>query len=480
MNDIRAALSDAMNAARGEDVMVGVKNIVVTEIENVDPDIDIRTTDYFNHSFAPDIVLSWKEAGKSISRDVFLRYSFRSAQLGRDVPALADLGPIVLALQDNVDKQILRDMRQDVEGAPRLLLTNVPALDDIVDESDTGRISSNYRPALPLIGLFRSNIMRGGRGLLASDTATRIREQIRSSADTNDELRNIDTFAAIVDNLFLSDSAARLTRASQLLRMGLSGEISLLDDPGFNDDPDDYVGTVIRGRLSDAELQVLVPYLLRRPDVTTDPAFWAHIGSMMSLERLESMWAHFSNLDLTPLAKANLDSWTARRAAVSINADAIDSDWGMGDESWHIHARMLCLVIGGWRLHLSLDGRKTRGRSNENPPARWADIQSALSEYPISSVTLQGIARKLGISAENSTDVYNDIATITGAVADNYYVPSLVMRSSDMDDAPAVEVDFRKMIATADAPVAVRNLGRLALKVLGYRNPTEFADSDII
>ncbi|GGU90182.1 hypothetical protein GCM10010182_00810 [Actinomadura cremea] len=484
MSDVSTALADAMNAPRGEELISSVKNIVIAELEKLDPNIRIKTTDYFNHSFIPDIVLNWKEAGKSASRDVFLRTTFRSARIGRDVPALAELGPVVLALQGNVDDRTLDEVTQEVEDAPRLLLTNVPALDSIVgaEEDYTGVAITEQVGAAdaPLLNLFRSNVMRGGRGIIAEGTASRIRDQIRPARDLDEEIRNVDSFTGLVDDLFLSDAAARLTRASQILRMGLSGDISLLSQSDLDDDPESLLGAAVRGRLSDAELRVLIPYLLRRRDVTTSPTFWAHIGSMMSLERLESMWSSFLGLDLTPLVKANLDSWSARRASLEINADVIDVDSDTNHEGWSMHARMLCLTIGAWRLHLAVDGRKTRNRGNDKPSARWDELQRVVSDYPILSVTLQGLARRLNISAESSSDVYRDIEMITDAVEDNYYVPALEMRPSNRDDAPKIVVDFGKMVATADAPANLRDLGLIGLNVLGHRQQVELGEDDLI
>jgi hypothetical protein len=41
----------------------------------VNAGVTIETTDYFNHSFAPDLVLKWERAPKRDERYVFLRFN---------------------------------------------------------------------------------------------------------------------------------------------------------------------------------------------------------------------------------------------------------------------------------------------------------------------------------------------------------------------------------------------------------------------
>ena len=55
----REAVRLALGSARSEDLIEGGKAAVVRELETLDPTVRIKTTDYFNHTFAPDLELAW-------------------------------------------------------------------------------------------------------------------------------------------------------------------------------------------------------------------------------------------------------------------------------------------------------------------------------------------------------------------------------------------------------------------------------------
>ena len=480
INGIRAVLDHALGEPRGEDLISGVKSAVIAELETLDPSIDIKSTDYFNHSFIPDLTLSWKEAGKSITRDVFLRYSLRSAAIGGDVEALADMGPILLALQEDEDRRVVEAAGREVEDVQSLLLTDVPALSDIGSGSYEVRSRSAPEAASPLLDLVRSNVVRGGRVLFVSRTAREIREKSRSSDDLNVELENIQSFTEMTGRLFREDAAARLMRAAQILRAGLTGDINMLEltsSDQADGEEDNGLPAVLHGhgRLSDGELSVLIPYLLRRDDVTASPRFWAYVGSMMSLDRLESMWEHFTNVDLTPLVAANVDSWFASRALLSFNVEEADSASDLLDvrSGWNIHARALSLVVGGWRLHMAVDGRKLKGRDGGGRASTWMQLRPVLRDYLVSSVVLQGISRRLQISARRGNDIFRDIETITDSIDDRYVVPGVEVRTSPSEDAGLVSLDLVRMLAEVSGSVTIRELAEVALRILGHRNPVD-------
>lgn len=53
---IRAALQREDPA----DLIAGVKDAVTDELLAVDPELEVQRTQYFNHTYVPDLVLAWK------------------------------------------------------------------------------------------------------------------------------------------------------------------------------------------------------------------------------------------------------------------------------------------------------------------------------------------------------------------------------------------------------------------------------------
>jgi hypothetical protein len=83
-----------MSASRADDLIAGVKDAVFRELTQLDPRAQITSTNYFNHSFIPDFVISWHDGFReTTSRDIYLRTSLQSTTAGRDIEALAEKSP---------------------------------------------------------------------------------------------------------------------------------------------------------------------------------------------------------------------------------------------------------------------------------------------------------------------------------------------------------------------------------------------------
>src|SRR4051794_34268958 len=100
-------LTDAVRAAfdqtRFSDIITRVHGAVLERLVELDPTVKIERTNYFNHSFVPDFVMTWPEANSKQSRDIFLRYDLESAQAAGDVSALGGDGGVLLSLDTDTD-----------------------------------------------------------------------------------------------------------------------------------------------------------------------------------------------------------------------------------------------------------------------------------------------------------------------------------------------------------------------------------------
>lgn len=486
-HDFTAAILNAMDTPDGDEFISRVKATVHAELELLDPTAVIEQTPYYNHSFVPDFVLSWDEAAGKSSRQVFLRTSIRSATAGNDIAALAEQRPVLLALQPARDQQRreVETAQEQVRRSPNVLVTDAAAVSDFsTDQATTDN---------PLRTLVRTNLVRGGRGVLVTDTARRLSAGTRNLGEHGE---GISELTQLIADVFTSDAATRLQRAAELLEMGVSGDLSRLQGGHFDDGSQQPVG----GRLSDAELQVLLPYLLTHPEVTTDPAYWTHLGSMLTLARLETMAADLEGINLSPLVAPNLPTWTGARASTVLYADdeehlplavptiepdsssTADADPSGDGQSgslqaetpngWHFHSRMISLVVGQWRLHLAANGKRLKGRDN-SAPARWDDIVNLLTGLKLVTVSLHGLQRRVQISAEEGGNVYDDVRTVRESIDDQFQVPEIGLRPQDVDASGKITVSFTRHLVSATAPVPADELLRLALTLLTHANPVE-------
>ena len=69
---MQGALSAALAHHSWTDTIDGVKSIVTKHLEGLHSGATVRKTVFFNHTFAPDLTLSWEDADAA-ERQVFLR-----------------------------------------------------------------------------------------------------------------------------------------------------------------------------------------------------------------------------------------------------------------------------------------------------------------------------------------------------------------------------------------------------------------------
>ncbi|MEU4801196.1 hypothetical protein [Actinosynnema sp. NPDC023587] len=468
---LRDAIADALNQDSPQDVIDDVKSAVIAEIENLDPAVQIKKTDYFNHSFAPDLVLTWKTAArKEETRELYVRYSLGSSQAAGDVDILGKGGPIFFSLNSsNDDEEFAGSIREELMRAPRSLFTNAPAIDRITLDAETEEPQHRDSPAPPLLNLFRRNVVRGGRGLIVANVAERLERS--TSTDVEEDFLYVDRFTEAVSGIFDEAATLRLRRAADLVKIALSGEVSILDRP---DDGDDGVAT-ISGKLDDTELRALLPFLLDRGQSIDDVRFWQHLGQMLTLAQLENMASTLSDHDLTPLAQANLPAWRAAKAVLSFNADALEEEGYQGPR-WRMHGGSLCASAGAWNIHFASDLRRgLRSREDSTLP-RWEKVLPSVQSFSVSKVELQGITRRISIAAdaEAAVNVLGDVVSVQGNIDDTFFVRSVEVRPAGEESAD-VNLDFSTLMATG-ANVPVDYLTRASLGVLGHRYPVSPAD----
>src|SRR5258708_1837608 len=87
-----------MASNNADDIVTGVKQAVAQEVTSLSPDATIVLTNYFNHSYMPDLVLEWNDAGRRAERPIFLRNDLRPEVTEVEVLSLARRAPVVLSL----------------------------------------------------------------------------------------------------------------------------------------------------------------------------------------------------------------------------------------------------------------------------------------------------------------------------------------------------------------------------------------------
>lgn len=434
-----------------------VHKVVVDEIKALDPSVKAVDTGYFNHSFVPDLMIEWNEAGKKLERPVYLRHSLRSSRAAGDLEDLTrtDKSSLFLSLAlDEPEKETnraRRAVRRNTES--RTLITTVPALDELVQPSAAPD---------PVLGVVRASVIRSAKGIFTESDV----ENLVLPRERRIEAEDFERFSEAVQRNFSEEAVLRINRVSSIVEQALS------------ETPD--VATVLNsGRLTAPEIRELVPYLLSLEGVTQSREFWRTVAALISLEDIERLWGSFeSGIDIGPLARAGSEIWRATRAQLSGRAEAIDDPDFDLTPKWSVRGKLLASEVGNWRVTYAFAGTKLKAPERDALPARWEDLRPNLNNYVVTDVNLTGLVTRGLYGATEGADMKNRIETFIEGADDSFHVPSVEVLTGVGDDQARIKSDFSRMLVQATPNASVETLTRVALDILGYRSPTSDADLD--
>lgn len=444
-----SAVLHAMSQSRPADVIEGVKNAVSAEMERLDPGLTIRQTRFFNHTYNPDLVVAWRENGKPCERRIFLRGSLGAALDGGDVVSLEDQGPMIIGLQQD-KRRVQRRISKTFEHASPVLTTELRSVARVsrAVDVDAGAVRD------PLGALVRGQLIRDGRGLLSEQDAARI-----DTVQSEDARTSLKAFSGTVNDLFTGATAERLTRTAQLVALFFTENPDMSSVENLREEP-----------LSDAELAVVVPYVLSRSAEKIDPRMWDLLGAMFTLERIESLAQSLAGLDLTPMIAPQIGRLRAARTLLVRNPDELsDEDLRERPASWRIRSQKLSADAGVWALFFATDGRTLKGREGGGD-ARWSELSSAVDEFDLRSVALHGLSDRFDVAGEDPTRVKANVERLTETIRDDFHIPRMTVANPEDEQAPAIEVDFGQSTISVGKKASLQAILRLST-LLARRSP---------
>lgn len=150
-----AAIHDALGAADDSYSIARIKSLPAGELARLDSRAQIRVTQYFNHTYIPDFVLTWS-SGAVREREVFLRFAQTGPAFERDLARIGPREPTVFALER---LNTAADEQADLHAVSR----DAGAL--ILDQSGLAPVAEAVKHGDAFVGLCASAVARTGRGL---------------------------------------------------------------------------------------------------------------------------------------------------------------------------------------------------------------------------------------------------------------------------------------------------------------------------
>lgn len=323
------ALRDALEVPDPHASQERVQETVAKRLEGLAPGTDARRTGYFNHSWAPDLVL---RGGDSPERQVFLRFDVREPSFEDDLRYLANEKPLFLDLlaANPVETQSREEERLDVAAALRdgdrteVLVTEVPAVDRFENSVEKDR---DVRTAT-------QHIVLGGRGLVDSSAADHIVSSWSSAAQAasraqsrplRESLDQVETYLSRISSIDLETALrSRWVAAGQPAETFPGREDWRLDDR-----PPWEIAWLVLG-LVDQEAPI-------------ERERWQDVASAVSASALGHELFRIGRAreggKVDDLIRAGLPLWTAQYAYVPpLAADSFDPfHWSFGSYSLAIN-----------------------------------------------------------------------------------------------------------------------------------------------
>lgn len=326
-----AALRQALEFDSPDGRIDSLKNSVINFLNSGDPSVRIRKTEYFNHTFAPDLVLTWPDEKQE--RPVFLRANPDPRWIEADLKVIAESHPIMLTLDDF-------RLHHNFRARERLTATAKEAHALVTDPN---AIEEFIAPRAPIATVLTNAVIRGGIGLVDELAAKRTAESAIAgfSAAESLDAEPIRSALARAERILDDEQTRRFVRLYQAVWEGQGGT------------PESFPSSrSLTGPLTGRDLSLLLETI-----TTEDVQFWRRIGRNILLEQIVAMGSA-GGTNLSRLVEANLDRLLARGARV-FGQSSSNSHRQRAD--WQVEGNCLVLRGTGWTAYFAT-------KSSELPP----------------------------------------------------------------------------------------------------------------
>lgn len=443
------------------DTVHDVKQAVIDEFEHVDSKVRIHATEYFRHSYAPDLVLRWPDDVDRGERWVYLRSKVEPTSLLEDVAIVARDQPIIFGLvpttsstgtvtleqagEPAVDSDLpagtVAQLRQRSTSVGTLI-TDPQGLDALVPPDNASGSS--------IQNLVARQILRGGRGVYdeaaSTETTAAINAGFEAAFTSGAEATSVAA-AKIRENLG-EQSGERLLRLLHAIWVGSGGRSDLFPD-----------APTASGPLSDDALELLVA----GPEID-NPKFWERLGDF-NLPQLGRLNVGDRPLNLGRLISANIDKIEGRWCRVRADQPRADHSpvlkWGIEKGSVALHGSNFSAYLALEKPHLDPIPVVLQDGIGFDELAQRSEV----AEAEIADFTGAGGGLIIGVAADGQGDVMKNPNTQSsvGAAAEN-----LTRATATLRNGHVVNCDFATTTASSRtrSVLTVRELVRHGLPLV--------------
>ncbi|MFF5663693.1 hypothetical protein ACFY7F_12830 [Streptomyces griseofuscus] len=449
MNDFTVVISDLVEDDPARNVE-SIKNAVISNIRASDAAVEIESTDYFNHTYAPDLVLRW-DKGKE-ERQVYLRTSGNPQYLREDVAVVSERKPILMPLAP------LRDPDQVVE----LEIESARSSTLVADPASLYAFSAE-RHERPVLGLLSRAVLQGGRGLVDEARARTTSDAVGMGFVAAQQAEVESTRGAVVaaESLLDPAHAGQLTRLLHAVWLGSGAPATSF--PG---------ATGVTAELDAVGLKLLLDIA-----VTDDEEFWQRIGAGITLERVCEIEGGLESENLQRLIKSNLDHFRAKSCRIS--DVPVQADYGSAPR-WFVHSGILGYTTDRYRALFSTGPVSSMDFMGyiEDGTVELGELLDRVSEagIGISELVLESATGgRIDYRAPQNSDISRDdlLHDLSSALGNRSSVVSVVVPTGGGNRHLACDLTKRAATGRTVAKFYLSELVQNAVPVLRSLRPSE-------
>jgi len=438
MTQLAALLDEALRDPDPRSGIVRAKQLIRGRLLEAEPGAEIRETDYFDHSFAPDLLMLPRGAKPGTERWVFLRTTSDPEELADDLEVVPKGGTLFVSL----DKfQVAEHGSQSLVALDRVsadqgtLVIDSPALERVSDAEVQATSTALMSQAL----------IASGRGALGGDEAQ----------------QELSAFGGGVSGAMVGDSE-RTRRAVESVTRWLPGtEASRVTSflgalwEGGGRSLTEFPGRLGTEGLTSAGLAIL----LQGPDLPNDP-FWVRIATRVSLaEIVEAVEGSSDNLQR--LTKGGVDRIKAhvclvvRDGRIRVETD----EW-----RWVVEEGCLGLRGPGFTAYLAAKREHLPEQEALRGPVDLAELRTRATRFGIAvrEIRLRTPYRTVGYDSPSGEDIVGDreldeigsalgehsVAHVEAALASDQRLAVDYVNGTGGMVGPRAQVPIRKLLGT--------------------------------
>jgi hypothetical protein len=415
-----------------------IKDGVADSFRAADAKVEVHSTEYFNNTYSPDLVLTWP--GTKEKRLVYLRANSNPQYLQEDIVLLGEddhsiLMPLAASAVAAEETQVELDL-QVLSSRHKVLVAN----------SDSLQVLAPDAKKSPYAGLISRAVLQGGKGVIRKPRAQTITETVT------------DAFASASHS-----SPEHIEEAVQAAALAL-------DTPRSNSINSFMQALWIASGAPASTFPVVVAsvpsidssslsFLLEMDDLDDDE-FWSRLGADIEIESILASGVIGSPTNLQRLMKANASRLRARVCrVVEAASGAVENSWFLGAGGLGLNIADFSAIFTNSRIaDLKMQGADSRQTVDSvSQRANGADIRilalsmaakesridyAGLDEANISKdAQLSNVATALGSAAEvvsvttavgaASRRLICDLPSSTGRGAANskYYLSEMALNA---------------------------------------------------